>query len=245
MYSAIATLACVDGVDAQTVIEYANNAIGEGDGDALALRARMYLKNGNFSKALDDLEKLMADRNGRALVGGGADPRKDSAPCDWSIADFDAFGNAPRALAAKGLYLSSFLAFGAQTRGTVEESDIRNLYTRSATSWRSPIPHYLATSLYGFGSEHSMTGAGCIRANIGGRAPEIGGACERFDEGVLQQIRELTMARVIDPRFAPALSERADKYLTLAQGSYADGKPSRTLFKLAIKDFTAALERRW
>ena len=43
------------------------------------------------------------------------------------------------------------------------------------------------------------------------------------------------------PTFAPALSERASKYLTLAQGSYADGKPSRTLFELAIKDYTAAL----
>lgn len=241
LYSALAMLACIDGAHAQTVIGYATNAIGEEGGDALALRARMYLKEGKFGNALDDLEKIMADRNEQALVGGGADPRKDSAPCGWSIADLDAFGNDPRALAAKGLYLSSFLAYGAETRGTVKEADIRNLYTRSATSWRSPIPHYLVSSLYGIGSEHSMTGASCIRVNVSGLAPEIGSACARYDEGVLQEIRELTMALVIDPTFAPALSERAANYLTLAQGSYADGKPSRTLFKLAIKDYTAAL----
>lgn len=130
----------------------------------------------------------MADRNEQALVGGDADPRKDSAPCGWSIADLDAFGNDPRALAAKGLYLSSFLAYGAETRGTVKEADIRNLYTRSATSWRSPIPHYLVSSLYGIGSEHFMTGASCMRVNVAGLAPEpealvrdmMKASCRRF-----------------------------------------------------------------
>jgi tetratricopeptide (TPR) repeat protein len=242
LYGALATLACIDGADSQTVIEYANNAIGDDGDDALALRARMYMKAGKLGNALDDLEKMMVDRNGHALVGGGVDPRKDSAPCSWSIADFDAFGNDPRALAAKGLYLSAFLAFGASTRGTVKEADIRDLYTRSSKSWRSPIPHYLVSSLYGFGSEHSTTRARCIPAIAGvPQAPEIVSACARRDEGIRQQIRELTMALVIDPKFAPALSERASKYLTLAQGSYADGKPSRALFELAIKDFTAAL----
>ncbi len=51
------------------------------------------------------------------------------------------------------------------------------------------------------------------------------------------------MALVIESTFAAALSERADKYLQLAQSSYADGKPSRQLFELAIKDFAAALAR--
>ena len=242
LYSFLATLACVDGAHAQTVIGYANKAIGEEGGDALALRARMYLKDGKIGRALDDLERIMADRNGIALVGGDADPRKNSTSCGWSIADFDAFGSDPRALAAKGFYLSSFLGYGAGTRGTVKEADIRHLYTLSATSWRSPLPHYLVTSLYGMGSQHSMNGAGCIRSNIKGSTPDLGGACEKYDEGVLQAIRELTMALVINPTFAPALSERAAKYLTLAQGSYADGKPSRALFELAIKDYTAALD---
>jgi tetratricopeptide (TPR) repeat protein len=240
VYSALAALACIDGADSQTVIAYANNAIGDEGDDALALRARMYMKAGKLGNALDDLERIMVDRNGHALVGGDADPRKDSAPCGWSIADFDAFGNEPRALAAKGLYLSSFLAFNAKAKGTVKEADIRNLYKRSSMSWRSPIPHYLVSSLYGFGSEHSMTGASCIRG-VSGRVPEIESACVRHDDGIRQQIRELTMALVIDPKFAPALSARANAYLTLAQASYADGKPARRLFELAIKDFTAAL----
>jgi tetratricopeptide (TPR) repeat protein len=50
------------------------------------------------------------------------------------------------------------------------------------------------------------------------------------------------MALVIDPTFARALSERADKYLQLAQASYSDGNPSRQLFERAIGDYTAALE---
>jgi tetratricopeptide (TPR) repeat protein len=240
LYSALATLACIDGADSQTVIGYANNAIGDEGDDALALRARMYLKAGKLGNALNDLEKIMVDRNGHALIGGDADPRKDSAPCGWSIADFDAFGNEPRALAAKGLYLSSFLAFNAKAKGTVKEADIRDLYTRSSRSWRSPIPHYLVSSLYGFGSEHSMNGARCIRPNVG-RVPETESACARYDDGIREAIRELTMALVIDPKFTPALSARASKYLTLAQGSYAGGKPSRKFFELAIKDFTAAL----
>jgi tetratricopeptide (TPR) repeat protein len=87
-----------------------------------------------------------------------------------------------------------------------------------------------------------MTGARCLPAIAGVvRVPEIENACARYNEGIQQQIRELTMALVIDPTFAPALSERASKYLTLAQRSYADGKPARSLFKLAIKDYTAAL----
>ncbi len=240
-YGAIAIMACIDGAEPQTVIGYANKAIGDEGDDALALRARMYLKAGKLGNALDDLEKIMVDRNEHVLAGaGGTDPRKDSVPCGWGIADFDAFGNDPRALAAKGLYLSEFLGFGAQSRGTVKEADIRDLYTRSSQSWRSPIPHYLVGSLYGIGSEHSMTGAGCIRPNSG-NVPEIVSACARYDEGIREQIRELTMSLVIAPTFAPALTARASVYLNLAQGSYADGKPSRTLFKLAIKDYTDAL----
>jgi tetratricopeptide (TPR) repeat protein len=66
-------------------------------------------------------------------------------------------------------------------------------------------------------------------------------ACANYDEGIRQEIRELTMALVIEPTFARALTERAEKYLQLAQASYADGKPSRQLFELAINDFNAAI----
>jgi tetratricopeptide (TPR) repeat protein len=244
IYGGIATLACIDGVDPRTVIEYTNNAAGD-SGDLRALRARMYLKAGERGKALDALEEILAAREGHELGGGDADPRKESAPCKWSVADFDALGNDPRALAAKGLYLSSFIPYNAEAKGTVKESDIRDLYARSAASWHSPIPHFLAISLGGFGSEHSVNGARCLRANIGGGVvPEIVSACARYDDETRREIRELTMALVIEPTFAPALSARASKYLALAQGSYADGKPSRKLFELAINDFTAAIAAR-
>jgi hypothetical protein len=134
-YGAIAITACLDGADPQTIIGYATNAIGDDD-DALALRARMYLRAGDRDKALGDLEKVMVDGNGHVLAGGDTNPRQDSAPCGWSIADFDALGDDPRALAAKGLYLSSFIAYGAEGRGTVKESTIRDLYGRSAMLWR-------------------------------------------------------------------------------------------------------------
>lgn len=238
LYGAIAMLACIDGADPHTVIGYANNAAGDASDDALALRARMYFKVNELGKALDDLEKIMLHNNETALSNGDTDPRKESVPCGWSITDFDAFGSDPRALAAKGYYLSSFLAFGAQSRGTVREADIRELYKRSARLWRSPIPHYIVKSLYGLGTEHSMNGARCMRSSD---APKTVSACASHDEGVRQQIRELTMALVIDPTFAPALSARANMYLRLAQGLYADAKPSRRLYELAIKDYTAAL----
>jgi tetratricopeptide (TPR) repeat protein len=238
---AIAVMACLDGADPQTIIGYASKAIDDGD-DALSLRARMYLQLGDRNKALDDLEKVMADGDGHVLAGGDADPRKDSAPCGWSIADFDALGDDPRALAAKGLYLSAFIGYGAEDRGTVKESAIRDLYVRSARGWHSPIPRVLEVTIDGFGSEHSMAGARCIRANSRiVEVPEILNACATYDGGIRQEIRELTMALVIEPTFARALSARADKYLQLAQSSYADGKPSRQLFELAIKDFAAAL----
>jgi tetratricopeptide (TPR) repeat protein len=241
IYGAVAVMACLDGADPQTIIGYASNAIDDSD-DALALRARIYLQAGDRKKALDDLEKVMADGEGHVLAGGDVNPRKDSAPCGWSIADFDALSDDPRALAAKGLYLSSFIAYGAEDRGTVKESTIRDLYRRSASSWHSPIPHILAVALDGFGSEHSMTGVRCLRANARIVAvPETIAACATYDEGVRQDIRELTMALVIEPTFARALSERANKYLQLAQSSYADGTPSRQLFELAIRDFDAAI----
>lgn len=239
-YGAIAGIACLNGADPQTIIGYASQAVD--DGDALALRARMYLQAGDRNKALGDLEKVMADGDGRVLAGGGTDPRKDSAPCGWSIADFDALGDDPRALAAKGLYLSSFIGFGAEDKGTVKESTIRDLYVRSARSWHSPIPQVLQVAVDGFGSAHSMARARCIRANARMVAvPETISACATYDEGIRQEIRELTMALVIEPTFARALTARADKYLQLAQSSYADSKPSRQLFELAIKDFDAAL----
>jgi hypothetical protein len=240
LYGAIAAMACIDGAEPQTVIGYASNAIG-GNNDAIALRARMYLKAGDRDRALNDLEKVMADDDGHALAGGDVNPRKESSPCGWSIADFDALGNDPRTLAAKGLYLSSFIGYGAEDRGTVKDSDIRDLYARAAKSWRSPIPHLLVVTLGGFGSKHSMDGAGCIRANNGGTAPSIVSTCARYDEGIRREIREITMALAIKPTFARALSMRAGKYLQLAQAYYANGKPSRQLFNLAIKDFTAAL----
>lgn len=240
-HGVIAIVACLDGADPQTVIGYAGNAI-DGSDDALALRARMYLRAGDRNRALDDLEKVMADDKGHVLAGGDADPRKDSAVCQWSIADFDALGDDPRALAAKGLYLSAFIGYGAENRGTVKDSTIRDLYARSAQLWRSPIPHVLGVTANNFGSEHSMAGARCIRANARIVAvPDIVNACATYDEGIRQDICELTMALVIEPTFAPALSKRADKYLQLAQASYADGKPSRQLFELAIKDFNAAI----
>ena len=240
IYSAVATLACLDGVAPQTIIGYASNAIGDGD-DARALRARMYLKAGERNKALEDLEKLMASGDGIALVGGDSGPREASAPCGWSIADFDALGDDPRALAAKGLYLSSFIRFGAEGRGTVKVSAIRDLFTRAASSWRSPIPHFLKVTLYGFGSSHSMANAQCIRWDKSAAAPEIVNTCSTYDEGIRQKIRDLTMALVVDPKFVRALSERANEYLKLAQTYYEDGKPSRQLFELAINDYTAAI----
>ena len=66
-YGVIAIVACLDGADPQTTIGYASNATDDGD-DALALRARMYLQAGDRNKALDDLEKVMADGDGHALV---------------------------------------------------------------------------------------------------------------------------------------------------------------------------------
>lgn len=241
IYGAIAGLACIDGVEPKTIIGYATEAIGEGD-DGLALRARVHLQAGDRSHALEDLQTILANGDRQVLAGGDAAPRKASVPCRWSTADFDALGDDPRALAAKGLYLSSFIAYDAEEKGLVKESDIRDLYARSAAAWHSPIPHVLAISLNGLGSERSMMSARCIRANAGGAGvPEIEAACAKADEGIRQEIRELTMALVIDPTFAPALSYRANAYLHLAQGSYDDGRPSRQFFELAIKDHTAAL----
>jgi tetratricopeptide (TPR) repeat protein len=247
LYGAIAVTACLDGSDPAVITQYATDAAGYSDdksdnsGDALALRARMYLRAGNREKALNDLEKIMADGNGHALVDSGADPRKESSTCGWSLADFDALGDDARALAAKGLYQSAFIAYGAEDRGTVKESEVRELYRRSAGAWRSPIPYILDVGLDGFGSPHSMDGARCIRESNGPAGDEATAACKRHDEAVQQEIRDLTMALVIEPTFARALRERADKYLQLAQAYYADGKPSRQLFELAINDYAAAI----
>jgi tetratricopeptide (TPR) repeat protein len=240
VYGVIALTACFDGADPQVVAGYASHALSVG-ADALALRARMYQRAGQRPEALNDLEKIMAGGAFHVLSDGGVTPRSGSAPCGWSIADFDAFGDDPRALAAKGLYLSSFIAYAGKEKGGVKESDIVELYARAARSWRSPIPHYLELTLYGLGSEHSTTGSGCIRETGGASVATIRAACAKYDEGIRKQIRALTMALLIDPTFAPALSERASTYLQLAQASYSDGKPSRQLFELAIKDFTAAI----
>jgi tetratricopeptide (TPR) repeat protein len=210
--------------------------LGEGP-DAFALKA------GDRGEALDDLERIMVEGDKPSLAGGETDPRKESSQCGWGIADFDALGDDPRALAAKGLYLSSFIAFGAEGRKTVIESDIRNLYARAAMSWHSPIPYLLkATTLGSLGSEHFSTRSQCIRQKDSvALVPEIVKSCAKYDEETQQEIRDLTMALVINPTFAPALSERAEKYLQLAQASYADGKPSRQFFQLAIDDFSAAI----
>lgn len=239
LYGAVAELACIDGVEPQTVINYATNAMP--DDDALALRARMYLRSGRLGNALDDLEIIMADGYGSSLIGGAAEPQKKSLRCGWGIADFDDLGKDPRALAAKGFYLRSFLPFNARAKGVVKEAEIRDLYVRSSKKWRSPVPHYLLGTLDGLGSEQSSAGAGCIRLGLVELPASVQSACAKYDDGMRQQIRELTMALTIDPVFAPALAARANKHLTLAQTQYADGKPSRRYFELSINDFTAAL----
>jgi tetratricopeptide (TPR) repeat protein len=238
--AAAAFLSCLDGADTKLVIEYASEAVKDGN-DALALRARMYLRAGDSKNALDDLEKVMMDGEARALASGDVDPSKGSVPCGWSVADFEALGEEPRALAAEGLYLSSFIGFGAVDRGTVKESNIRDLYARSARSWHSPIPHVLTLTLDVIGSAHSMNAARCIRTRPGFAGPRSDNTCDVYDEEERQEIRELTMALIIEPTFARAFSERAAKYLRMAQSSYASGKPSRQFFELAIKDYAAAL----
>ena len=246
-YGAIATLACIDGSEPQTVIGYASNSIDDHNDakssryDSIALRARMYLRAGDREKALNDLERILVDGEGRALVGGGTDPKRESVRCGWGTADFDALGDDPRALTAKGLYLNSFLSFGAGNRGTVKASEVRELYKRAEKSWRSPIPYILEASDDEIGSEHSMDGSRCLRTNGGTPIPDIVEACRKYDEGTQQEIRNLTMAVVIEPTSSRALTMRAGKYLQLAQAYYADGKPSRQMFELAINDYSAAI----
>ncbi len=237
IYALIPALACLDGANPQTVIGYASEATGKGS--PLALRARMYLEAGDRDRSLEDLEKVLADGDTSALSDGKTDPSKDSVPCGWSLADFDKLGSDPRALAAKGLYLSAFIPYGA--RGTVKEAEILDLYARSARSWHSPIPYALQAALPFLGSEKSMAAAKCIRGINPSLRSDTDAACKAYDEAILRELRALTMALVMDPRFTLARSARAEKYLNLAQSAYADGKPSRDLFELAIKDFTTAL----
>lgn len=243
-YGAIATIACINGDSPKTVIEYTRKATGNNDNGArgydLALRARMYLTEGNKSQSLDDLEKLMVRNDGGALLlDGGVAPQNKPTTCGWSIPSLDGFGSDPRGLAAKGLYLSSFVGFGYENKKPNLEADIRSLYARSERSWPSPIPYFLAAvTLDGLGSEELTASTKCVRG-----LPPLGEstACAKYDNDVMRDIRELTMALVIDPNFGPALSARAEKYLGLAQDYYADGKPSLKLFKLAIADFSAAI----
>ena len=92
------------------------------------------------------------------------------------------------------------------------------------------------------GSSELMNGLQCIRGIDGGAAvPDPKNACTKSDEGTQRQIRDLTMALANEPTSSLALSMRAERYLRLAQAYYADGKPSRQLFDLAIKDYTAAI----
>ncbi len=246
IYGAIAGTACFARKSPSTVIGYATKAIGQGDssdnGFMLALRARMYLAEGNKQAALDDLQKLMVEGNGNAMIlDGGVAPREHVAACDWSIPSLDAFGNDPRGLAAKGLYLSSFLAFGYGDKDPKLEAQIRSLYARSERSWHSPIPYFLAAvTVNGLGSEEMTTRSKCVRVP---GLPQLGEspACTAYDHDVMRNIRELTMALVIDPNFGPALSARAEEYLGLAQDRYASGRPSLAFFKRAIADFTAAI----
>ncbi len=248
-FGVVATLACFDGSDPKTVIGYTNSSIDDhSDGnsgryDSIALRSRMYLRAGDREKALKDLEEILAAAEGNSLVGGGVDPRKESNKCGWSIADFDALGDDPRALAAKGLYLSTFLNFGAGDRGTVKEAEIRELFKRAEKSWKSAIPYLLDVHLdSGLGSQHTRDQYNCVRTgDVGPPVPSLVAVCGNYDEGTERQIRTLTMALVTDPKSASAMSARAGKYLQLARASYDDGKPSVKLYQLAIDDYAAAL----
>lgn len=244
IYGAIAEVACFAGETRNTVINYATKAIDENHGSnshpMLALRARMYLAEGNKSNALDDLQKLMASNSGRALLlDGEVAPQKKVVACGWSIPSMDALAGDPRGFAAKGQYLSSFLAYGYGNKDAKLEAEIRGLYSRSAQSWHSPIPYSLtAVTLDGLGGEEVTTSAGCVRS-----VPPLGesAACTSYDHDVMRDIRELTMALLIDPNFGPARAARAEKYLDFAQILASDDKPSLKYFKLAISDFTAAI----
>lgn len=239
-YGAVAMIACLNRATSQDIVGYLNHA--GADSDALALRARTYLRAGDRAKALEDLERILEAGDGHVLAGGDVDPRKGSVQCGWGLTDIDALGSDPRAIVVKGLYLSAFIGYGANHRGTVKEATIRDIYVRAATLWRSPIPYVLKVKVNGFGSEHSMTGSRCIRADVRiVSVPETVHDCEVYDEETRQDIRDLTMALVIDPTYPGALYARANKYLQLAQNSYSDGKPARKLFESAIYDYDAAI----
>src|SRR5437868_687069 len=95
IYGTLGILSCLDGATPETAIQYASMAGGH-DENAVALRARMYLRMGDRTKALTDLETLMAKKEAHALVGGGTDPSKNSNSCGWGMADVDVLGPDPR-----------------------------------------------------------------------------------------------------------------------------------------------------
>jgi hypothetical protein len=150
-FELIAQIACYDGAPPTTIIGYLNN-VSAVSSESLALRARMYQRQNDKKRALDDLEQIMLNGSGHVLTSGETDPRKVTSSCGWSVDDFDAMSDDPRSLAAKAFYLNTYVTFGASERGTASESVIKDLYSRSASLWHSPIPHYLVTKMGGLGS---------------------------------------------------------------------------------------------
>jgi tetratricopeptide (TPR) repeat protein len=238
IFGAVAPLSCFAGEEPSQVIAYANNG-DPAEWYLVALRAKMNFLAGDKKRSLDDLELLMRGDHASALTDGRTEPRKGPWRCGWSLDDFAAFGSDPRAIAAKAFYLSSFISFGAEEKGTVSESDIRDLYAQSAERWNSPVPHYLVARLGGFGSRTRLESMRCVRGLPTATAESVA-ACADADAVELAKVRELNMALIIEPNFAPALIERAERYLTLGESRYADNKPSRQFLELALKDFVAA-----
>lgn len=241
LYGLVAEMECLDGENPKQVINYLNHDIN--DDAARALRARMYLRLGNRKKTLDDLAKLMIDNNAQVLDGGGTDPQQKPSTCNWTLKDFNDLGKNPKAISAKAFYLSAFIGYGAEERGTVKEADIRSLYTQAEKDWSSPLPYFLEATFDDYmGSRYITEGVRCIRKNLGlGESKSSIKNCTEHDARTREKIRELSMALIVDPAFAPAVAERAEYYLQLGLDSYADGMASKHLFDLAINDFNAAI----
>jgi len=187
------------------------------DADYYSMLGKIAMETAKYAEAMDDLEIAMKRDPGTAdkmFSIEGTEPAKTSKPCAWNLTDLDTLiGKFPkdyRAWIFRGLYYQFFTTF----KEDYYAKAMQQFQQAAILNPTSALVYYFIGEV--FTKESFWTKKAW--ASDAGR-----------DEATKNAVQAYTKAIQLDPKFLPAIKERASGYLNLKQ------------YPQSIKDFDKVL----
>jgi tetratricopeptide (TPR) repeat protein len=185
--------------------------------DYYSLLGKIAIRNGEYGRAMDDLEQAMrrdVSNASRMFNIEGVEPERTSKSCSWNLTDLDTlvakFPRDYRAWVFRGLYYEFFTTF----KETYYQKAMQEFQRAALLSPTNPLPMYFVGQVHTKASFWTQK----AWASDAGR-----------DDVTRNAVQSYTKAIQLDPQFLPAYEERASGYLNLKQYSHAISDYERIL----------------